>query len=117
MKNSYWIASAEGVYALVEGADERDTWTRVRGWREAPEPGPADQVHITHPEIGPSANTLPYEALAGTWQAQGWKPGPPPAPADLTKDPRIVDQAAEPVAVEPVKTKTPAAPAVADKKE
>jgi hypothetical protein len=106
MKNSYWIASAEGVYALVEGADQRDSWTRVRGWREASEPGPNDQVHIVHPEIGQSANTLPYAALEGAWQAQGWKPGPPPEPADLTKDPALADQPAEPVAAAPEKTTT-----------
>jgi hypothetical protein len=116
-KQTYWIRDAEGAFALVEGADQRDTWTRVRGWRETAEPGPSDRVHIVHPEVG-HGGPLPYEAIVGTaWAGLGWKPGPPPQPVDLTKDPRIVDQPDAPAAVEPVKPKTTAATAAADKKE
>ncbi len=111
--NSYWIANPEGEYALVEGVADRDTWTKVHGWREAAEPGPTDQVHVVneHPEVGPGR--LPYGSLAAGLTGLGWKAGPPPAPYDATKDPVLVDQAPAPVA-EPVKPKTPAA-AGADK--
>lgn len=100
-KNSYWIADTEGVYALVEGADERDAWTKVRGWSEVDEPGPTDQVHVVNenPEIQPGR--LPYAAVE-LHAGLGWRPGPPPAPYDATKDPVLVDQAV----VEPVKPKT-----------
>lgn len=37
-KNTYWIADAEGVKAVVTGADARDEWTKVRGWTETTEP-------------------------------------------------------------------------------
>jgi hypothetical protein len=112
-KNSYWIADTEGVYAQVEGADQRDEWTKVRGWSEVAEPGPTDQVHVVNenPEILPGR--LPYAAVE-LHAGLGWKPGPPPAPYDATKDPVLVDQAV----VEPVKPKqTPAASGAADKKE
>jgi hypothetical protein len=114
-KNNYWIADTEGVYASVEGADERDTWTKVHGWHETAEPGPTDQVHVVNenPEVGPGR--LPYAAVE-LHAGLGWKPGPPPAPYDATKDPALVDQAPAPV-TEPVKPKTPVAAGAADKKE
>lgn len=104
MKNSYWITDTEGVFALVEGADERDQWTKVHGWSEAAEPGPTDQVHVVneHPEVGPGR--LPYAAVE-LHAGLGWTAGPPPAPYDTTKDPVLVDQAPAPVA-ESVKPKT-----------
>jgi hypothetical protein len=105
-KNSYWIADAEGVYAQVEGADQRDEWTKVRGWRETGEPGPTDQVHVVNenPEIGPGR--MPYAAVP-LHAGYGWRFGPPPAPVDTTKDPALSDQAPAPAA-EPVKPKTEA---------
>ena len=114
-KNSYWIADVEGVYALVEGADQRDEWTKVRGWHEAAEPGPTDQVHVVNenPEILPGR--LPYGALGAGLDGYGWRPGPPPAPYDATKDPALTDVVV-PVA-EPVKTKTTAATGAANTKE
>jgi hypothetical protein len=114
-KQSYWIADVEGNHALVEGADARDEWTKIRGWSEVGEPGPNDQVHVVneHPEVGPGR--LPYAALAAGLDGYGWRPGPPPPPFDATKDPALTDVAV-PV-VEPVKPKTPAAAGAAEKKE
>ena len=76
-KQSYWIRDVEGVYALVEGAEQRDWWTQVRGWSDAEEPGGTDQVHVVNenPEIGPGR--LPYGAVE-EWGGLGWRPGPPP---------------------------------------
>lgn len=76
-KQSYWIRDVDGAYALVEGTEQRDVWTKVRGWVDADEPGPTDQVHVVneHPEIGPGQ--LPYGAIED-WAGLGWKPGPPP---------------------------------------
>jgi hypothetical protein len=113
----YWIASPSGEYALVEGAEQRDLWTKVRGWRETDEPGPTDRVHISHPEVG-HGNPLPYEALDGQWTGLGWAAGPPPEPVDMTKDPVLVDQppvARTPLAA-PAQSKTQAA-AGGEKKE
>lgn len=104
-KKKFWISDVEGVFALVE-AEARDLWTKVRGWAEADEPGPTDQVHVVneHPEVGPGR--LPYAAVE-QWAGLGWSAGPPPEPNDSTKDPALAGQAA-PVA-EPAKTKTTAA--------
>jgi hypothetical protein len=76
-KQMFWISDANGVHAQVEGAAERDQWTKVHGWAEAGEPGPTDQVHVVneHPEIGPGL--LPYGAVPA-WSGLGWMPGPPP---------------------------------------
>lgn len=112
-KNSYWIRDVEGVYALVDGATDRDQWTKVHGWVEADKPGPTDQVHVVneHPEVGPGR--LPYGAVED-WGGLGWKPGPPPELVDATKNPALVDQSASPTATPPVATK----PATSgDKKE
>jgi hypothetical protein len=105
-KQKYWIHDVEGVYALVEGADQRDEWTKVRGWTEADEPGPFDQVHVVNenPEIFPGR--LPFGAVEH-WAGMGWSAGPP-VPANETLNSAPVEQAA-PVA-EPAKTtKSPAA--------
>jgi len=79
---SHWIADPAGVHALVDGDDQLTYWTRIRGWSIADEPGPADQVHIRHPDVG--AGRIPYEALTGGWADLGWTAGPPPEPVDLT---------------------------------
>lgn len=95
-KTMYWIADPEGVYAQVEGADQRDEWTKVRGWTVADEPGPTDQVHVVNenPEIGPGR--LPYAAVE-LHAGLGWSAGPPPEPVDLTKP----AEAGQPVAEAP----------------
>lgn len=110
-KQTYWITSPAGAYALVEGADELKRWTLVYGWAESAEPGPADKVHLKHPD-GFRAQ-LPYESLGEGWSARGWEPGPPQEPLAVADDPRYVDQlppapAVKPVA-EPAQPKTPAA--------
>lgn len=97
----YWIHDTEGVYAQVEGTEARDEWTKVRGWSEADEPGPNEQIHVVneHPEIGPGR--LPYGAVEH-WAGLGWSAGPPPAPENSAP--------ADPPVAEPVKpTRSPAA--------
>jgi hypothetical protein len=101
-KTTYWITDSEGVYALVEGADQRDEWTKVRGWFLADEPGPTDQVHVVneHPEIG--AGRLPYAAVE-LHAGLGWSAGPPPGlaePLAPTEQPAPAE--------EPAKTTKPA---------
>lgn len=122
-KNSYWIRDVDGVHALVDGAAERDQWTKVHGWAETGEPGPTDQVHVVneHPEVGPGR--LPYGAVED-WSGLGWKPGPPPEPVDASRNPALVDQAAatrasdEPEQKTTATTTKPAANATSgDKKE
>lgn len=98
-KNKYWLHDATGVYAQVEGADQRDYWTRVQGWSEASEPGPTDQVHVQHDEAG--RGRLPFGAIGGGWDGLGWSVAAPPEPVDMTKDPVLVDQ--PPALAEPVK--------------
>lgn len=101
-KQKYWIRDVEGVFAQV-GAEARDWWTKVRGWVEADEPGPTDQVHVVneHPEVGPGR--LPYAAVE-PWSGLGWSAGPPPEPADAPPAP-----VAQAVPAEPAKSKTTAA--------
>jgi hypothetical protein len=84
------------VYARVEGAAERDLWTKVRGWAEADEPGPTDQVHVVneHPEIGPGQ--LPYGAVPD-WGGLGWKPGPPPESSAVPGEPAAAAPKRSPV--------------------
>lgn len=80
-KNMYWIADADGTRALVEGADERDRWSRVHGWSEVSEPQPQDFVWLRNenPDLG--AARMTYEAAQlDAWAARGWTPGAPPEP-------------------------------------
>jgi hypothetical protein len=90
-----WIKSPGGDYALVDDPDQVAVWTRVRNWTVAGEPGPADRVHISHPQVG-HGNPIPFEALTGGWSDMGWAAGPPPEPVDLTRDPAPRDQSAAP---------------------
>lgn len=102
----YWIASAMNELALVDGADARDQWVKVHGWHEITEPRPTDQVYIWRDGVD-SPGRIPLEALEG-WEQLGWKAGPPPERINITKDPRLVDQPAAPVAAEPAKQTKPA---------
>jgi hypothetical protein len=104
-KNTYWIADPAGVKARVEGTAERDEWTRVHGWSEAPEPGPGDLVWMQHSEHGGRARFA--SEAAPQWTGLGWEYAGPVAAPDLTKDPVLVDQA--PAPTEPVKSKTTSA--------
>jgi hypothetical protein len=109
-KTMYWVTDSDGVYAQVEGADQRDLATRLHGWTEAGEPPVDAQVHVVneHPEIGPGR--LPYGALeSGAWAGRGWKPGPPP------ELPAPTEQAAS--SPEPAKPTKATAPAAGDQKE
>lgn len=91
-KQSYWIRDIEGVKALVEGAETRDTWVKVHGWQLTEEPTSTDLVWLQHNETGGKAR-FAAEA-APQWAGLGWHPSAPPEPVDLTKDPQLVDQPA-----------------------
>ena len=114
-KTKYWIADIDGVKAQADGADDRDIWTRVRGWSETTEPVAGDMVWLEHETTG-GKQKFSAEA-APQWAGLGWLPSSPPAPADFTKDPNFVDQL--PVAAPAVeaKPKTQAPAGAADKKE
>jgi hypothetical protein len=104
MKNTYWIADADGTRAVVEGADARDSWVRVHGWTEATEPDRQDFVWVRHEDPALGAARMTWEAAQlDAWAGRGWTPGAPPEPAGATKDPVLVAQA------EPAKTRNPAA--------
>lgn len=107
----YWISDAEGVYALVTGAEARDWFTKVKGWTETGEPLGHEQVHVhnEHPDIIPGR--LPFAVLP-EMAGLGWYPGPPPGGPE---DSAPADQAA-PVD-EPAKPIKAAAPAAGEKKE
>ncbi len=95
-KNKYWIVNPNGgAKALVEGAEERDRWTRVHGWDEADEPVSGDMVHVTNADTG-GQTTLPWDTLAegAYWHGVGFAPSAPPEPVDVTKDPALRDQPA-----------------------
>lgn len=113
-KTHYWICDIAGTYALVEGAEQRDEWVKVRGWAETVEPGPTDQVHVVNDEPTVGGGRLPYAALEAGMDGLGWKPGPPPEPVDVTRDPAFVDQPPVAVTAESVKPKTTAKPSEAN---
>jgi hypothetical protein len=114
-KQKYWIRDAEGVSALVEGAEQRDMWTKVRGWSEADEPGPNDQVWVAneHPDILPGR--LPFAAIE-LHAGLGWSAGPPPELEGTTKDPALVGQVA-PASDAAKPTKAPAVAGVEQKEK
>lgn len=85
----YWLTDVSGIYAQVEGAEQRDYWRQVQGWGETSEPAPDAQVYVQHPEAG--RGRLPYASVIGGWDALGWSFAAPPDPVDLTKDPQLVD--------------------------
>lgn len=95
-QQQYWIRDVDGTYARVEGADQRDQWTKVHGWSEADEPGRTDQVHVINenPDIA-QGHPLPYGALEG-WAGLGFTAGPPPQPSGATKPGPPTEQPAEP---------------------
>lgn len=86
-KTQYWIADLMGAHALVEGAEERDYWTQVQGWREVEEPtSDVTQVHVAHQGTG-GRGMIPFAATKGEWAGAGWKVSAPPRPVDPTIDP------------------------------
>jgi hypothetical protein len=93
-KQTYWIADVNGRHALVVGAEQRDRWVRIHGWRPAAEPvGDDVQVCIFRAEGGLHGQ-VPFGALDG-WAEGGWVPGPPAEPVDLTRDPAPAKQMTE----------------------
>lgn len=89
-KQTYWITTAEGTRGQVAGIEERDRWT-PRGWQVVGEPAPTDFVWMRKEGLAEPAR-FPYGAAA-TWQAMGWEFTAPPEPVDVTKDPKLFDQA------------------------
>lgn len=75
-KQTYWMRDAEGAYALMTGADERDWWTPF-GWTQAEEPGRQEFVWARHEGIENPAR-FPAGILATAWP--GWEPSTPPSP-------------------------------------
>lgn len=112
----YWIADAEGVKALVEGAEAHNLWTAGRGWTDTTEPVGQEWVWLQHDEHGGRAK---YSAEAAPLhEGRGWLPSDPPEP----ENPAIAHWKTEsaPVAAPPQTTEStkPAAKATSgDKKE
>jgi len=92
MSEHVWMSDPYGAKAHVDQAAV-DEWT-PRGWSESDEPTGAEMVWCRHEQSGGRAQ-FPAGVL-GPWQAMGWTPSEPPEPVDLTKDPKLVDQLAEP---------------------
>lgn len=93
-KQTYWIADPNGgAKALVEGVEERDRWTRVRGWDETAEPVSGDMVWAYNANTD-GRTKLPFDTLAedGYWRGVGFVPSAPAEPVDMTKDPALRDQ-------------------------
>lgn len=85
-KDTYWMCTpADGTYAQVEGAAERDRLIPL-GWQVTGEPAPTDFVYMSHEGIE-LPGRFPVQAVAN-WRAMGWTPCGPPEPVDLTKDPQ-----------------------------
>lgn len=87
MSGGFWIADHAGTHALVDTADERAVWTRVRGWHDSDEPGANNQVRVVNGDL---FGCIPVSALEAGWAEMGWKPGPPPEPVDIHRDPAPV---------------------------
>ncbi|MDT5023627.1 MAG: hypothetical protein QOE61_53 [Micromonosporaceae bacterium] len=103
----YWIADIEGVKAVVEGADARDEWTRVRGWSETTEPVGQEFQWIRNVNHG-GKGVMNHEA-ALLHEGLGWFPSGPAGYDEPSQDPLAAPAPA---------SKKPAASAVGgDKKE
>jgi hypothetical protein len=74
----YWVADAEGVKALVSGAEAHNLWTAGRGWTDTTEPAGQEFVWLQHNEHGGrgkfAAQAVPL------WEGRGWLPSDPPEP-------------------------------------
>jgi hypothetical protein len=109
MKTKYWLTTADGAYAQVEGVEERDRLTPL-GWTVVDEPtDPAAFVWMCHDGIENPAK-FPVGSVPN-WEAQGWKLCGPPKHVDPTKDPAAVDQPGPAVLPASAPKSTPASPA------
>lgn len=110
-KQSYWISDPNGgALALVEGVEERKTWTLIHGWDESEGPVSGDMVwaYNANAEV---YGKFPHDSLVegGYWLGVGWAPSAPPAPVDVTKDPALRDQPVTLRASAPIAAASPAA--------
>lgn len=92
MSERVWMSDLYGVKAHVDPAAV-DEW-RPRGWAMSTAPAGIEMAWCHHEETGGRAK-FPA-AVLDAWAALGWAPSEPPEPVDLTKDPKLVDQHAEP---------------------
>lgn len=89
-KKTYWMRlPADGTFAQIEGAAERDRLTPL-GWEEANDPADTDFVWMRRDDIENPAR-FAYGS-AETWRAMGWEFSAPPDPIDVTKDPQLFHQ-------------------------
>lgn len=83
-KNTYWIVDGEGTKALVEGADQRDYWTKVRGWSESSEPTGYEFVWLRNDGLDSAPVRMNWTASQdAVWTDLGFRPGMPPEPENL----------------------------------
>lgn len=104
----YWITDASGVKAVVEGAEARDEWTRVRGWSETTEPVGYEFQWVRNAAHG-GKGVMNHEA-ALLHEGLDWFPSGPEGYDEPTDSP-----AAKPSA--PASTKPAASAVSGDKKE
>lgn len=93
MSDTYWIKSPTGELAVIDDAEQFAIWTRVHGWSETTEPGPADLVYMSRDDLpGPPA-PIAWGAR-DYWQGIGFAPSAPPPPVNPAFDPILNDAAA-----------------------
>lgn len=107
MKQTYWIADADGVKAKVEGTEARDEWISVRGWSETTEPVGYEFQWIRNVDHG-GKGVMNHEAVL-MHEGLGWVPSGPEGYDEPTDSP------AKPSA--PASTKPAASATSGDKKE
>lgn len=76
----YWIADAEGVKAIVTGAEAHNLWTAGRGWTDTTEPTGQEWVWLQHDEHRGRAKFSAESAPL--WEGRGWFPSDPPEPVN-----------------------------------
>jgi len=84
----YWISDVGGVKAVVEGAEARDEWTRVRGWSETTEPTGQEFQWIRNAGHG-GKGVMNHEAVL-LHAGLGWFPSGPEGydePVDAPPEP------------------------------
>lgn len=94
MKQTYWIADADGVKAKVEGAEARDEWISVRGWSETTEPVGYEFQWIRNVDHG-GKGVMNHEAVL-MHEGLGWVPSGPEGYDDEPADSPAVKPTAPP---------------------